>query len=423
MRHSSVRSFPSVVSSIVGACLLTGGLAAAAAGAPSDPTSPRPPARATALGTVEGTDGVPQTSDGVAGRIAAPLSTYARSSTRTSIRSMWTVAPGVRGVVWDETGPRGPVRAYLLSIKYRKKGLRLDVATNGAVRNGGTVRGMMSRDRAIAGVNGDFYDIGDTDAPLGVAKDRDRGLLNGRLDGWNSAFSISRSGRPDIGTLAVHTRLKQRPGLRIQRINSPSVAPGGIGAYTKAWGLTAGYRITDGQRRHVRAVMIRGGKVVANTTRLPSGSRIRGQMLVGRGPGASQLASMRVGSRASVVSRVDSSPAMAITGNQMLVNDGVIRVVDDQEMHPRTAIGIDRDTREILLLVVDGRQKFSRGYTMVEMADKMIALGADEALNLDGGGSSTMVAKRNGTIGVINSPSDGFERSVANGVELTYRRK
>ena len=47
-------------------------------------------------------------------------------------------------------------------------------------------------------------------------------------------------------------------------------------------------------------------------------------------------------------------------------------------MHPRTAVGIDSDTGEVLLLVVDGRQTFSRGYTMVEMANLMIDLGADE---------------------------------------------
>jgi exopolysaccharide biosynthesis protein len=53
----------------------------------------------------------------------------------------------------------------------------------------------------------------------------------------------------------------------------------------------------------------------------------------------------------------------------------------------------------------------------------MIQLGADDALNLDGGGSSTMMAKgRGGRLKVINSPSDGFQRSVANGIEIKYRK-
>jgi exopolysaccharide biosynthesis protein len=95
--------------------------------------------------------------------------------------------------------------------------------------------------------------------------------------------------------------------------------------------------------------------------------------------------------------------------------------VDDREMHPRTAVGVDSDTGEVLLLVVDGRQDDSRGYTMVELANLMIDLGADEAVNLDGGGSSTMIAKnRNGNMAVLNDPSDGFQRWVANAIEVTY---
>ena len=49
-------------------------------------------------------------------------------------------------------------------------------------------------------------------------------------------------------------------------------------------------------------------------------------------------------------------PEVAITGNKVLVLHGVRAVVDDLEMHPRTAIGIDRDTGQVLMLVVDGRQ-------------------------------------------------------------------
>jgi exopolysaccharide biosynthesis protein len=112
---------------------------------------------------------------------------------------------------------------------------------------------------------------------------------------------------------------------------------------------------------------------------------------------------------------------MAITGNVFLIRDGQRKARDDREMHPRTAVGIDYDTGVIFLLVIDGRQSHSRGYTMVETAKLMQYLGADEALNLDGGGSSTMVAqRRNGKVKVMNSPSDGHQRSVPNGLEVLY---
>ena len=97
------------------------------------------------------------------------------------------------------------------------------------------------------------------------------------------------------------------------------------------------------------------------------------------------------------------------------------RDADDRELHPRTAIGIDRDTGRLLMLVVDGRQRFSRGLTLVEEASMMKQLGAEDALNFDGGGSSTMVAKdRNGDVRVLSSPSDGQQRSIPDGIAVMY---
>ena len=76
----------------------------------------------------------------------------------------------------------------------------------------------------------------------------------------------------------------------------------------------------------------------------------------------------------------------------------------------------------MLLLVVDGRQEFSRGYTLVELARLMRSLGAEDALNLDGGGSSTMVGiGPGGHLRVVNSPSDGQQRRVANALGVRYR--
>ncbi len=113
---------------------------------------------------------------------------------------------------------------------------------------------------------------------------------------------------------------------------------------------------------------------------------------------------------------------MAISGDRPLLTNGVRVVVDDKQMHPRTAIGIDADTGHVLILVIDGRQSFSRGYTMVELANMMTALGAENALNLDGGGSSTMAGHTvDGQLAVLNSPSDGRERLVPNGIGIFSR--
>ena len=80
---------------------------------------------------------------------------------------------------------------------------------------------------------------------------------------------------------------------------------------------------------------------------------------------------------------------------------------------PRTAVGIKKDGT-ILMLVVDGRNNNSAGLTLAELATYMLRLGAREAVNFDGGGSSVMAI--NGL--VVNKPSDGKERPVSIGLGL-----
>ena len=78
--------------------------------------------------------------------------------------------------------------------------------------------------------------------------------------------------------------------------------------------------------------------------------------------------------------------------------------------HPRTAVGLSKDRRRLLLVVADGRREGVPGLTLPGLATLMVELGACTALNLDGGGSSAMwLGDR-----IVNQPSDGVERKVAN---------
>jgi hypothetical protein len=211
--------------------------------------------------------------------------------------------------------------------------------------------------------------------------------------------------------------------LPVTNLNSPFVAPDGIGVYTHRWGRTAGYRVTQGQTRHVRTVTVRHGRVVGNRRGLSTDRPIRGLLLIGRGHGASELRPLSEGSPVRIHRSLHGHPQMAISGSHFLVREGRIIAVDDRVLAPRTAVGVESDTGKVLLLVIDGRSTTSRGYTMVELANLMIDLGADQAINLDGGGSSTMVAKsRQHQVAVVNHPSDGFQRRVANALEITYTR-
>jgi hypothetical protein len=124
----------------------------------------------------------------------------------------------------------------------------------------------------------------------------------------------------------------------------------------------------------------------------------------------------------------------AISGYTRLVRDGIPLTFDVEPRNPyfsapnpRTAVGIDENT--LIIVVVDGRQiNYSMGVTIEELAAIMARYGSDQALNLDGGGSSTLVIEgADGKADVINSPIHnripGRERPVANHLGVWVPRR
>lgn len=108
-----------------------------------------------------------------------------------------------------------------------------------------------------------------------------------------------------------------------------------------------------------------------------------------------------------------------VAGSHALIQDGEPTMLtmlssDLGVRNPRTAIGIDNEGF-VYLLVVDGRSSASVGMTLVGLQQYLAQLGIVNAINLDGGGSSTMVLQQS----VVNTPSDGKERSVGAVVEVT----
>ncbi len=117
----------------------------------------------------------------------------------------------------------------------------------------------------------------------------------------------------------------------------------------------------------------------------------------------------------------------AVGGDYLLVDKGVPQHYSDISTnshlylsHPRTFLGLT-DDGNIILVTVDGRQSHSMGATMENAAYLMFSLGAYNAISLDGGGSSTMAVKTDSGFRVMNSPSDGKERTVKNSVLIVAK--
>ena len=119
----------------------------------------------------------------------------------------------------------------------------------------------------------------------------------------------------------------------------------------------------------------------------------------------------------------------AISGETMLVAGGrIMGDLNDADIHPRTAIGYSRNGKFLYIVVVDGRQPFySQGMKLTELAQLMLDLGAHDAMNLDGGGSSTLIVRgADGNPRILNSPIDlyipGRERPVANHLGIYFKK-
>ena len=104
-----------------------------------------------------------------------------------------------------------------------------------------------------------------------------------------------------------------------------------------------------------------------------------------------------------------------VSGHPSLIVGGMLRDNDGDPLctarHPRTALGFDKAHTKLFVAVIDGRATNRLGMTCSEMQSLFVGLGAHDAVNLDGGGSSAMWLA--GT-GVVNNPSDGAQRVVAN---------
>ncbi len=124
-------------------------------------------------------------------------------------------------------------------------------------------------------------------------------------------------------------------------------------------------------------------------------------------------------------------PRNAVGGRPVIVRDSAIDAAVDttgqagfRERNPRTAAGIARTGRRLILVAVDGREYQNAGMTLRELGELMLALGARDAINLDGGGSTTLVyadPDSAGRLRIGNHTSDkGGERTVGDALAIVH---
>jgi hypothetical protein len=223
---------------------------------------------------------------------------------------------------------------------------------------------------------------------------------------------------------------------------NPAGLPEGVALYTPRFGTTTprdtarptaeAALIAAGHRGDTLLFVRRGEIAGASGSAIPA----NGATLAGYGDRAKDVRAMASGDTVRVLlSTLPRSPfgaplTLVIGGWPRILQDGKDVAGDAatvegtisrnaETRHPRTAIGFSRDSSTLFLLVVDGRSQRSVGTTLIELAALMRQLGAWNAMNFDGGGSTTMVI--GGT--VVNAPSDpAGEREVGSALAVIRKR-
>ncbi|WP_206322658.1 phosphodiester glycosidase family protein [Streptomyces sp. HNM0575] len=283
--------------------------------------------------------------------------------------------------------------------------------------------------RTVAAINADFFDIDETGAPLGPGV-RDGHLTHSPAAGNSESLGFGPDAAGRILGLYFDGTLTLPSGKQpLTAYNAANVPVDGIGAYNSRWGKADRDLTTDDDPESTE-VRLRHGRVTRVLDEPGSGPISDGTtVLVGRDSGAKALDGLKAGDRVSLEyhMRTDDGsavPRTAVGGRGLLVVDGKAQNWEgrpNNETAPRTAVGFSKDGTTMHVMSVDGRQAASDGVTLTELARMMKDLGAYNALNLDGGGSSTLLVREPGAKRpqLENSPSDGEEREVPNGLALT----
>jgi hypothetical protein len=279
----------------------------------------------------------------------------------------------------------------------------------------------------LGGVNADFFSLaGFQGMPTGALISSSKVIVG---PGAQPVFAVDAGGAITLGPI------RATPSIRIDDMvlafpnwNRP---PGeNITVYDTNWGAKL-----DTATGVIEVVLDGSPMRVSRIDTALAGAEIpaRGFVLVaGRNTQASQrtlLRSLKFGDRVDVnLSLAPFHPKEAVGGRPMLARDSVIVPEVETEgqasfraRNPRTAVGLSNNGRRLILAVIDGRQKpYSDGTTLRETAEIMLALGARDAMNLDGGGSSALVYRDSTkALRVANKPSDPTgERAVGDALAI-----
>lgn len=328
------------------------------------------------------------------------------------------IAAGLMQRTYIYADEDGQVTAYFVEADPAKYNVRPALA-RGIIPGRQTVSGIARDTNAAAAVNASYFASDGT--ILGVTK------IDGTIVGTTyydrSAFGVMPDGAFVFGTVSYNGTVKiDQVTLPISGVNAER-GENGLIIYNRAYGRTTG------TNPYGLEYVIRAGRVAeinTNDSVIPSDGYV--VSVHGSAMDAFAAAGTRVGDPTVLTEQTGTmwDRAVQIVGaGPRLVENGTVHVTAGEEdfpgdirygRAPRSAVGVTKRGK-VVFAVVDGRQEDSHGLTLTEFAELLVKFGVQNAINLDGGGSSALYVSGD----VVNSPSDGQERAVGSALILQKR--
>lgn len=296
------------------------------------------------------------------------------------------------------------------------------------ISNRETVTTLTNQNNALAGINGDFFEYSPIPHSTGGLI-QDGEVITSPVEkayAWPS-FLINNKGDAEVLLLerAMSTKsLRSGEGARLQMINkakSVSNMPNASVMYNKHWGYsTPGNKLT----KDVIEIVV-DNNIVTEIRDNQGPVKLENDRYVIhlRGSFKNDVKNFQVGDEIKLTFYSEpnlGSIQFMISGGSQILKNGT-----PMETHlvlkgnqPRTAIGVNKDNTEIVLATIDGRHSTFSGVSQKTFGTILKDLGMYNAVNLDGGGSTTMSVKKptDDKSKLVNNPSDSGQRKVANGV-------
>jgi hypothetical protein len=242
------------------------------------------------------------------------------------------VAPGVTYEEFDIEAAKGVTHAHVLKVDLSNPQVRVDLLYPGAVASRAQVSAMANTQGAVAGVNGDFFNISETQHPgveatgasvgpaIAAGRTLKAAVPNGQRFGpalppgtsTQDVFGVDGDGRARLDRLALAGAVRtSETELPLGGLNQYALPVGSVGAFTSEWGSASRVRATCGTdtdraapcSTDVHEVTVRDGEVVSAADTPGSGPIAAGTtVLVGREAGARQLRKFSTGETVEIAS-------------------------------------------------------------------------------------------------------------------------